>query len=144
MPQPHQCQIWTASAAYTTAAGNARSLTHWARPEIKPRSSGILVRFITAEPWWELPRYTISKEFWLLYIILFCLGCEFLAHGGSLPNMTVKLLHNMGSLESYTNSVQIVPPKTSVLSSVWIVCIRLAISLKLSSHPSLVYCWPAK
>ena len=28
-------------------------LTHWARPGIKPMSLWILVRFITAEPWWE-------------------------------------------------------------------------------------------
>ena len=32
-----------------------RSLTHWARPGIKPASSCILVGFITAKPWWELP-----------------------------------------------------------------------------------------
>ena len=38
----------TASAAYTTAHGKAGSLTHWVRPGIKPMSSWILVRFITA------------------------------------------------------------------------------------------------
>ena len=31
---------------YTTAHGNAGSLTHWARPGIKPASSWILVRFV--------------------------------------------------------------------------------------------------
>ena len=31
---------------YTTAHGNAGSLTHWARPRIKPTSSWILVRFV--------------------------------------------------------------------------------------------------
>ena len=30
------------------------SLTQWARPGIEPVSSWILVRFNTAEPWWEL------------------------------------------------------------------------------------------
>ena len=39
---------------YTTAHGNARSLTHWKRPGIKPASSQMLVRFISAEPQWEL------------------------------------------------------------------------------------------
>ena len=37
--------IGAASVTYTTAHGNARSLTHWARPGIKPASSWILVRF---------------------------------------------------------------------------------------------------
>ena len=42
------------SATYITAHSNATSLTHWARPGIKPASSWILVRFITAEPQQEL------------------------------------------------------------------------------------------
>ena len=33
---------------------NAGSLTHGAGPGIKPTSSWILVRFVTAEPQWEL------------------------------------------------------------------------------------------
>ena len=53
-PQPQQCGIRVASAGYTTAHGNARSLTHWARPGIKPSPSWMLVRFISAEPWQEL------------------------------------------------------------------------------------------
>ena len=39
MPEPQQYQIKTASANYTTAYGNALSLTHWVRPGIKPSSS---------------------------------------------------------------------------------------------------------
>ena len=39
-------QIQAASATYTTAHSNARSLTHWARPGIKPSSSWMPVRFI--------------------------------------------------------------------------------------------------
>ena len=31
-----QHRIWATSATYTTAHGSARSLTHWARPGIKP------------------------------------------------------------------------------------------------------------
>ena len=42
-------------ATYTTAHGNAGSLIHWERPRIKPASSWILVRFISAQPWWEHP-----------------------------------------------------------------------------------------
>ena len=34
MPQPQQCQIWASSVTYTTAHGNAGSLTHRARPGI--------------------------------------------------------------------------------------------------------------
>jgi len=35
MSQPQQCQIRAASMTCTTAHGNARSFTHWARPGIK-------------------------------------------------------------------------------------------------------------
>ena len=34
------------SVTYTTARGNARSLTHWARPGIEPATSWFLVGFI--------------------------------------------------------------------------------------------------
>jgi len=40
---------------YTTAHGNTGSLTHWARPGIKPASSWTLVGFVSAEPRLELP-----------------------------------------------------------------------------------------
>ena len=59
MPQPHG--IWVASVTYTTAHGNIRSLTHWARPGIKPTSSWILVRFISAEPPQGLPNFCCFK-----------------------------------------------------------------------------------
>ena len=55
-PQPQQRRIWAASVTYTMAHGNTGSLTHWARPGVEPTSLWILVRFVTAEPWWELPR----------------------------------------------------------------------------------------
>ena len=56
MPQSQQCQIWAApsAATYTTAHGNAESLTNWTRPGIKPASSWILVGFLTTEPQQEL------------------------------------------------------------------------------------------
>ena len=47
LPQPQQCGIQTVSVTHTTAHGNARSLTHWARPGFKPTSSWILVGFVT-------------------------------------------------------------------------------------------------
>ena len=40
--KPQHCGIWAAFATYTTAHSNAGSLTHWARPRIKPVSSQIL------------------------------------------------------------------------------------------------------
>ena len=55
--QPQQHQIWAAATTYTTTHGNIRSLNHWARPEIKPASSLILVRSVTAEPQWEHHKY---------------------------------------------------------------------------------------
>ena len=41
-------------ATYTTAHGNAGSLTHWTGPRIKSSSSWILVVFITTETQWGL------------------------------------------------------------------------------------------
>ena len=41
---------------------NAESLTHWARLGIEPMSSWILVGFITAEPWRELPFFFCFKS----------------------------------------------------------------------------------
>ena len=43
MPQPQQCQIRAESVTYTTAHGNARSLTHRARPGIEPATSWFLM-----------------------------------------------------------------------------------------------------
>ena len=45
-------QVWVTSTTYTTAHGNARSLTHWWR--IKHTSSWISVRLVTTEPQGEL------------------------------------------------------------------------------------------
>ena len=35
-------------------ASNTGFLTHWVRPGIEPVSLGILVRSVSAEPWWQL------------------------------------------------------------------------------------------
>ena len=53
-PQPQQCGIWAASVIYTTAHGIARSLTQWVRTGMEPASSWMLVRFVSAQPGWEL------------------------------------------------------------------------------------------
>ena len=42
------------SVTYTTAYGNTRSLTHWARPGIEPATSWFRVGFISSVPRWEL------------------------------------------------------------------------------------------
>ena len=50
---------------YTTAHGNARSLTYCARPGIKPTTSWFLVRFVTTVPRRELQIWGILKAEWL-------------------------------------------------------------------------------
>ena len=47
--QTQQSRIWAASATYTAALGNARSLTHWARPGMEPTSSWTLCWVLS--PW---------------------------------------------------------------------------------------------
>ena len=50
MPEPQQHQIWATSLTYTTVQGNAGSLTHWVRPDIKPATSWFLVGLVSAAP----------------------------------------------------------------------------------------------
>ena len=64
--QPQQLGIRAASATYTTAHGNARSLTHSARPGIKPASSWMVVRFVSAEPQGEL-----QDSYLFIYLLFF-------------------------------------------------------------------------
>ena len=49
------------AAGQTTAHSNARSLTDRARPAIKPVSSWMLVRFVSAEPRQELPKTHLNS-----------------------------------------------------------------------------------
>ena len=51
--------IWAIAASHS----NARSLTHWVKPGIKPTSSRMLVRFIFREPWWKLSLRKLFKVF---------------------------------------------------------------------------------
>ena len=60
-PQLQQRQIWARSMTYTTAHTNTKTLTHWARPEIKPATSRILVRFISTE---------LQQKLWNLFLTL--------------------------------------------------------------------------
>ena len=48
--QPQQLGIQAMFATYTTTHGNTGSLTHGARPGIKPAYSWMLVRFVSTEP----------------------------------------------------------------------------------------------
>ena len=59
MPEPQQHQIQAASATYTTAHSNPRSLTHWLRPGIKPATWWFLVGFISAAPGQELQFHSL-------------------------------------------------------------------------------------
>ena len=68
MPEPQQWQFRAMSVTYTTARGNAGSLTHWARPWIKPSTSWFLVRFISPVPQQEHPRITFSLFFFLSFL----------------------------------------------------------------------------
>ena len=61
LSQPQQCQIWAVSVTYTTAHGNAGSLTHWARSGITPATSWFLVRFVSTVP---------QQELWILFLYL--------------------------------------------------------------------------
>jgi len=72
MLEPQWHQIWTESSTHTTAHGNTRSLTHWARPGIEPATSWFLVGFISTAPWQEL---WYSK--YCIYLILTTNNCSF-------------------------------------------------------------------
>ena len=83
-PQPLQHRIQAASVTYTTVHGNTGSLTHWERPEIKPASSWILVRFLThwATTGISLQPILISP-FYLSYVFSpnFQVGCKNFQNG---------------------------------------------------------------
>ena len=52
--EPQQYQIQAKSMTYTTAYGNARSLTYWVRPGIEPETLCFLVGVVSTVPQWEL------------------------------------------------------------------------------------------
>ena len=74
-PMAHQHRIQDVSVTYTTAHGSAGSLTHWVRPGIKPVSSRMLVRFISAEQRWELTYCHFKPCFPIDFVVLLCSFC---------------------------------------------------------------------
>ena len=56
------------SLTYTTAQGNARSLTHRVRPGLKSSSSWIVVGFISTAPQWQVPIYLFLKLNFSMFI----------------------------------------------------------------------------
>ena len=82
MPEPQQRGIQAASATYTTAHGNARSLVRWAKPAIEPASSWMLVGFITHWATVGTPISLFSTKrrwFTILYWFLLC-SSDFVMH----------------------------------------------------------------
>ena len=75
IPQPQQHRIQAMSGTYPTAHGNARFLTHWARPGTEPISSWILVGFVTTEPQREL-LYLVLRIMPIAQIALSSLSCS--------------------------------------------------------------------
>ena len=72
MPEPQQHQIQALSVTYTTAQGNARSLTHWVRTRIKPATSWFLVGSIYAVPQWPRALFFNYPKMKILYIWVPC------------------------------------------------------------------------
>ena len=54
MPQPQQQQIQAMSVTYTSAHGKCQILNPLSEAGIEPASSRMPVRFVAAEPRWEL------------------------------------------------------------------------------------------
>ena len=69
-----QHRIPAMSATYTTAHGNARSLTYWMRPGIEPATSRFLFGFVSAAPRWEPQLLNFYVCFWGLIFFLFIKG----------------------------------------------------------------------
>ena len=59
MPQPQQHQIRAVSATYAASFSNARSLTLWVRPGIKPHPHGHYVEFLTHRATMRTPALVI-------------------------------------------------------------------------------------
>ena len=74
MPEPQQRRIRASSATYTTAHGNAGSLTHWVRAGTEPATSWFLVGFVNHWATMGTPIIAVLFYFILFYLfIYFCL-----------------------------------------------------------------------
>ena len=91
-PQPLQCRIWDASATYTTSQWQLWILNQLTRPGIKPRSSWILVGFITAKPWPGTPKWA--------FILILSLYSFFLPVTWCLQNESFIVYLNLSSVFS--------------------------------------------
>ena len=67
-PMLQPCKTLDMSSTYTTANGNVGSLTHWARAGIKPVVSWLPVRFISAEPWWQVLDHFLNVSFYFIWV----------------------------------------------------------------------------
>ena len=75
------CHSHSNTRCYTTAHGNARSLTHWPRPGVKPASSWFLVRFLSTAP---------QRNSWVfLFISVMSMGRCFVRKNASKRNFQI-------------------------------------------------------
>ena len=74
--KPQQCWIQAVSAAYTTTHNKAWSLTHWARPGIKPATSWLLVGFVNHWAMTGTPTPKFISENWFFFFFFFRVGGE--------------------------------------------------------------------
>ena len=112
--------------AYATAHSNTGSLMHWTRPGIKPEFSWLLVRFVTAEPQWEL----LFLFFWTIIIFKYLNENSKVLHipWGFLKTRRIEILfiifgekYNVGSLlicRCLSSAPRAPPGSVSVLSMV--------------------------
>ena len=70
MLKPEQHQIWATSVTYTTAGGNAKCLTHWARPGMEPTASWTLR--------WVFNLLSHNRNLYFLFCILPCILYNFI------------------------------------------------------------------
>ena len=60
--QPQKFKIRATFSTYTAAHRSMGSLTHWARPGFETVNSWVLVRFVSAEPGWELLQHKLFSS----------------------------------------------------------------------------------
>ena len=86
------------AGTHATAVAMPDPLTHWARPWIKPRSSWILVSFITTEPQLELLNNLFFSDYIFLVIILYYINIAyFILFNAKKPSGLTLLVINVSS-----------------------------------------------
>ena len=125
----------TESATYTTAHGNAGSLTHWARLRIKLTTSWFL-DLLTTEPWQEL-LHSIFKAVrgrlslhWARNPVPPCCTCWLPNHSENDAETTTDFSSIRKSL--MISSLKISQPNKSLCSFYWISTLNLFICIQ---HP---------